>query len=102
MSAFADAVWRGCDGAELDVQLTADGEVVVYHDWHLKPDHCRDTNGAWLKAPTPRIKDLTLEELRLFEVGRAEPDSAYAKSHPHVRWLDEECIPLLSEVIAVA
>ena len=102
LSAFADAVWRGCDGAELDVQLTADGEVVVYHDWHLKPDHCRDTNGAWLKGPTPRVKDLTLEELRLFEVGRAEPDSAYAKAHPHVRWLDEECVPLLSEVIAVA
>jgi glycerophosphoryl diester phosphodiesterase len=102
LSAFADAVWRGCDGAELDVQLTADGEVVVYHDWRLKPDHARDTNGTWLQDPVPRIKDLTLEALRLYEVGRAKPESEYAKAHPHVRWQDEECVPLLSEVIAVA
>jgi glycerophosphoryl diester phosphodiesterase len=102
LSAFADAVWRGCDGAELDVQLTADGEVVIYHDWRLKPEHCRDIHGFWIKEPTPRIKDLTLDELRQFEVGRARPESVYAKAHPDVHWQDEECVPLLSEVIAVA
>ena len=32
LAAFRDAVTRGCDGAELDVQLSKDGEVVVYHD----------------------------------------------------------------------
>ena len=102
LSAFADAVWRGCDGVELDVQLTADGEVVIYHDWHLKPEHCRDIHGFWLNEPTPRIKDLTLDELRQFEVGRARPESVYAKTHPDVHWQDEECVPLLSEVVAVA
>lgn len=102
LSAFADAVWRGCDGAELDVQLTSDGEVVVYHDWRLKPEHCRDIHGFWLKEPTPRIKDMTLDRLRQFDVGRALPGSDYAKMHPDVHWQDEECVPLLSEVIAVA
>jgi Glycerophosphoryl diester phosphodiesterase len=102
LSAFADAVWRGCDGAELDVQLTADGEVVVYHDWRLKPEHCRDIHGFWIKEPTPRIKDLTLTELRQFDVGSARPGSAYASNHPNVHWQDEESVPLLSEVIAVA
>lgn len=102
LSAFADAVWRGCDGAELDVQLTADGEVIVHHDWHLKADLARDTNGNWLKEPGPRIKDLTLDELRHYEVGRARPGSSYADAHPDVHWQDEECIPLLSEVVAVA
>jgi glycerophosphoryl diester phosphodiesterase len=102
LSAFAEAVWRGCDGAELDVQLSRDGEVVVYHDWHLKPELCRDGEGRWLAAPTPRIKDLTLEELRALDVGRADPASDYAKAHPGVHWQDGECIPLLTEVIAVA
>ncbi len=102
LSAFADAVWRGCDGAELDVQLTRDGEVVVYHDWHLKPELCRNGDGRWLSSPTPRIKDLRFEELRAFDVGRADPESDYARKHPDVRWQDNECIPLLSEVIAVA
>ena len=27
----------GCDGAELDVQLSADGVVVVHHDFRLNP-----------------------------------------------------------------
>jgi len=102
LAAFADAVWRGCDGAELDVQLTADGEVVVYHDWRLKPDHCRDIHGFWLKEPAPRIKDLSFDALRQFDVGRARPDSGYARAHPDVHWQDEESVPLLSEVIAVA
>ncbi len=102
LSAFADAVWRGCDGAELDVQLTRDREVIVYHDFHLKPYLTRDAKGGWLTPPTPRVKDLTFEELRTLDVGRADPDSDYAKEHAHVHWQDGECIPLLSEVIAVA
>jgi len=40
--------------------------------------------------------------LRRYDVGRAEPESTYAKAHTNVRWQDGECIPLLSEVIAVA
>ncbi len=102
LSAFADAVWRGCQGAELDVQLTADGHVVVHHDWRLKPGLARDRDGRWLAEPTPRINALSLDELRSFDVGRADPGSGYAKAHESVRWQDGECVPLLSEVIAVA
>jgi len=102
LSAFADAVWRGCQGAELDVQLTADGQVIVHHDWRLKSGVARDAEGRWLQDPAPRIKDLTLEQLRSFDVGRADPESDYAKAHAGVHWQDGECIPLLSEVIAVA
>ena len=35
LAAFADALARGCDGAELDVQLTRDGVAVVHHDFRL-------------------------------------------------------------------
>src|ERR1700759_496800 len=82
LAAFRDAVARGCDGAELDIQLSRDGEVVVFHDFHLKPEICR-RDGIWLTKPTPRIKDLTLAELRAYDIGRLDPASAYAKSHPH-------------------
>ena len=102
LAAFADAVRRGCDGAELDVQLSRDGEVVVFHDYRLKPEICRDANGRWLAPPTPRIKDLSLAELRAFDVGRADPASGYAREHPDVAWRDDECIPTLDEVVAVA
>jgi glycerophosphoryl diester phosphodiesterase len=99
LAAFRDAVARGADGAELDVQLSRDGEVVVHHDWRLMA-HVARADGAWLAQPGPRIKDLTLEALRGFDIGRAEPGSDYARAHPDVRWVDGEHVPLLAEVIA--
>jgi glycerophosphoryl diester phosphodiesterase len=102
LAAFADAVARGADGAELDVQLTRDGEVVVFHDNRLKPDICRNGKGEWLMPPTPKIVDLTLAELRSYDVGRAKPGSKYAATHPDLRPVDGERIPLLSEVIDIA
>jgi glycerophosphoryl diester phosphodiesterase len=100
LAAFRDAVARGCDGAELDVQLSKDGEVVVFHDFRLKPEICR-LGGKWLKKPTPRIKDLTLHELQAFDVGRLDPASDYAKAHPHTMAIDGEVIPTLAQVLAV-
>lgn len=101
LAAFADAVARGADGAELDVQLSKDGEVVVYHDYRLKPEITR-LDGAWLTKPTPRIKDLVMGELEAFDIGRCDPASKYAASHPDVREVDGECIPTLAAVVEVA
>jgi len=100
LAAFRDAVARGCDGAELDVQLSEDGQVVVFHDFHLKPEICR-LGGKWLAARSARIKDLTLTELKAFDVGRYDPASAYGKVHPHTMPIDGERIPTLAEVLAV-
>jgi glycerophosphoryl diester phosphodiesterase len=102
LAAFGYAATCGYDGVELDVQLTRDGEVVVFHDYRLKPEICRDEKGRWLVPPTPRVKDLTLAELKRFDVGRADPASAYAREHPYVVWRDRERIPTLDEVAATA
>lgn len=102
LAAFRDAVARGCDGAELDVQLSRDGEVVVFHDYRLKPEICRDATGAWIEKPTPLVKDLTLAELRTYDIGRADPASDYARARPNVSAEDGERIPTLDDVIAVA
>ena len=102
LAAFGYAATCGYDGVELDVQLTRDGDVVVFHDYRLKPDLCRGEDGLWLKPPTPRIKDLTLAELKRFDVGRANPASGYAREHPYVVWRDGERIPTLVEVAATA
>ena len=37
MAAFRQAAEAGADGIELDVHLTKDGEVVVIHDYTVKP-----------------------------------------------------------------
>ncbi|MFL6691318.1 MAG: glycerophosphodiester phosphodiesterase family protein [Alphaproteobacteria bacterium] len=102
LEAFRHAVERGCDGAELDIQLTRDGKVVVLHDFTLNPDICRDASGGWLQRASPPVCELTLGELQQFNVGRAKPDSNYAAAHPLVKWSDSARIPTLAQVIDVA
>ncbi|MDB5734009.1 MAG: glycerophosphoryl diester phosphodiesterase [Alphaproteobacteria bacterium] len=98
LAAFADALARSCDGAELDVQLSADGEVVVHHDFRLMADVARKDD-AWLTTPGPRIKDLTLAQLRQFDIGRPMPGSAYAAKHPMVTPVDGATVPTLKQVL---
>jgi glycerophosphoryl diester phosphodiesterase len=100
LAAFQDALARGCDGAELDVQLTRDGVAVVHHDFRLKAGLARK-DGAWLTERGPRIKDLTFEELQHFDVGTAKPDSDYARKHPLLK-PQEARVPALEEVVTLA
>jgi glycerophosphoryl diester phosphodiesterase len=100
LAAFADALARGCDGAELDVQLTADGVVVVHHDFQLKQGLARK-DGVWLDRPGPRIKDLRFEDLRQFDVGTAQPGGDYALTHLLLKPM-AAAVPSLEEVVALA
>jgi glycerophosphoryl diester phosphodiesterase len=100
LAAFADARARGCDGVELDVQLSRDGAVVVHHDFRLMRDVARK-DGAWLSVPGPRIKDLTLQELRRFDVGSPRPGSDYSLGH-HLLKPAHASVPTLDEVVTLA
>jgi glycerophosphoryl diester phosphodiesterase len=99
LAAFAHAMALGADGAELDVHLTRDGEVVVVHDFRLSPDLCRDAAGAWLMEPTPAIVDLTYDELQAFDVGRPRPGSAVAIAG--LAPADGARIPRLADVVTL-
>src|SRR5690242_244398 len=100
LPAFAAALGRGCDGVELDVQLTADGVAVVHHDDRLMADVARE-NGQWLDRPGPRIGDLTWDGLQVFDIGMSRPGSAYALAHPLVKPVAAK-IPRLGEVVDLA
>ncbi len=100
LAAFLGAIALCADGAELDVQLSADGIAVVYHDLRLNPGYTRK-DGAWLEGGPPRVKDLALAELRGFDIGRARPGSVYAAAHPLQAATDGERIPTLQEVVAL-
>ena len=101
LAAFSSAIARGCDGAELDVQLSADGVVVVHHDYRLNPALTRHA-GGWLTGQTPAIKDLSYAALQAFDIGQADPGSAYAKAHPKLIATEGERIPTLEAVLARA
>ncbi|MCU1538190.1 MAG: hypothetical protein JWP82_2541 [Humibacillus sp.] len=55
----------GATGIELDVRLSSDGEVVVWHDSHLLAQKVRSDEGL----VGARVADLTLAQLRTVDVG---------------------------------
>lgn len=78
MLAFRKAVETGCDGIELDVQLTKDGNVVVIHDEEI--DRTTDGTGA--------VEQYSLEELQKFNANKTHPD---VKSYERIPSFDEYC-----------
>ena len=74
---FRAALQHGVDMVELDVQLTADDEVVVIHD----PTVARTTD--WEEARGPgAVAELPLAELRRLDAGHAfTPDGG--DTHPY-------------------
>jgi glycerophosphoryl diester phosphodiesterase len=87
---------------EFDVLFSADGEAVVYHDFNLKPEITRTQDGKWLEDSTlPAIIDLTLAELKTYDVGRLKPHTRYARRYPEQKAVDGQHIPALREVISL-
>jgi glycerophosphoryl diester phosphodiesterase len=102
LPAFARACAEGVEGIELDVHLTADGVVVVHHDYALNPDIARDADGAWVAdSARPVLRERTLAELRRYDVGRLRPGSDYARRYPAQEPHDGARIPTLDEVITL-
>lgn len=83
LPAFTHALERGADGAELDVQLSRDGEVIVFHDADL----------LRLAGRHARVDDLTWEELSHVALQRAQRIprlSELLEVWPTDRWLNVE------------
>ena len=59
LPAFLNGVRLGADALELDIRLSADNQVVVFHDETLE----RTTNGSG------KVRDLTLNELKQLDAG---------------------------------
>ncbi len=59
MAAFKKAASYGIDGFEIDIRLTSDEELIVFHDEFVD----RTTDGAG------KVADLTLEKLRTLDLG---------------------------------
>jgi glycerophosphoryl diester phosphodiesterase len=99
---FAEALRIGVHTLELDVVVTADGVPVVLHDPVLNPEQTRGPDGGWLTGSPLPVGELTLEQLKRYDVGRAKPGSRTAERFPEQQGRDGVTIPTLAEVIALA
>ena len=100
LSSFKRAIEIGVDCIELDVLMTADGVLVVHHDYRLNHKIARTADGKWLdKGSRPAINTLSIKELKTYDVGRVNPETAYAGRYPQQLPVDGERIPTLREVV---
>lgn len=67
LPAFQRAVELNVDSIELDVQLTRDEKIVVFHDFEITPEWCRDKLGNPVKTSLP-VWELDLNEIRELEI----------------------------------
>jgi glycerophosphoryl diester phosphodiesterase len=96
LPAFEKALAVGVSTLELDVLLTADDVVVVGHDPVLNPAIVRDAAGAWIPAPGPAVRSLTLSQLQRFDVGRIDPSTPYARTFATQQAVDGTPMPTLA------
>ena len=98
MAAYASATAIGVTTIETDLAVTQDGVLVVSHDPFLNPDIVRGSDGRWLSTKGPPIHALALAALKQYDIGRVNPDSAYAKQFPEQKPSDGERFPTLSQL----
>jgi len=100
LPAFANALSMGVDTLELDMGITKDGVVVVSHERGLNPDLARAPGGHYIVTGIPYI-ELTLSQIKAYDVGQIRPGSAYAARFPEQLAVPGTRIPTLSEVFAL-
>jgi glycerophosphoryl diester phosphodiesterase len=67
LAAFAKAKTLGCAMVELDVRLSKDGVVVVYHDDHL--ERCTDAKTKFPSRSSYHVAEFTYTELSNLDAG---------------------------------
>lgn len=101
LPAFARALSLGVDTLEFDVGITRDGAVVIAHDRRLSPDIAQRPDGKYVDAPGPAIRALSLDEIKMHDVGTLRPRSAYAGQFPQQTPVPGTRIPTLDELAAL-
>jgi len=98
LPAYVASLRLGVDYVDMDIGMTKDGVLVITHDLTLNPDLTRDQDGKWIEEKIP-IKNLTLNELKKYDVGRLKPGTKYASYFPYQQAIDPTPIPTLSEIV---
>lgn len=102
LAAFKHALEMGVDGIEMDVHLTADGQVIVYHDYALSSHLTRTDTGIWLERQGRPLPSMAYGDLHKYRLGQINPATDYSIRFPDVENTEDESIPLLKDVLNLA
>ena len=92
----------GVTALEFDVLLSKDNVPIITHDTNLSEASTRNSNGKWLRKSGPNISELTLTELKQFDVGGLDKNSSYGECFPEQKFFSGVRIPTLSELLDLA
>jgi glycerophosphoryl diester phosphodiesterase len=95
---FANALSIGVDTLELDIGVTRDGVIVVSHERGLNPDLARSADGKYVAPPGIPFVQLSLEDVRQYDVGQIRPGSPYAAQFPDQHAVPGTKIPTLKQL----
>jgi glycerophosphoryl diester phosphodiesterase len=98
LQSFANALSMGVNTLELDIGVTRDGAIVVSHERKLNPDLARNPDGVYIAPPGIPFVQLSLEEVKKYDVGQIRPGSAYAAQFPDQHAVPGTPIPTLIQV----
>jgi glycerophosphoryl diester phosphodiesterase len=103
LAGFEFAMELGVTTLELDIAVTKDRSVVVTHNPYVSAHLCLNGDGTSIKPDSgarysgPLIRDLTLEEIKGFDCGSINPDTARLPEPPRIN-IPGEQMPTLIEV----
>ncbi len=100
MTGCRESAALGVHGIEIDVQLSADNQVVVFHDLQITGDRLKDHSGNWYAGDPLPVKSLTVEALQQFDMGELAPGHPMRKVFPDQQTIAFERIATLQQVFA--
>ena len=97
---YAYALELGATSIECDMQLTADGDIVMSHNPILNHETTRDSEGKYVTAGAYDIRKMTVEEVQKFNVAHIDPATEYHQIHGRTQVTPEFAqIPTLREFL---
>jgi glycerophosphoryl diester phosphodiesterase len=96
---FANALSMGVTTLELDIGVTRDGAIVISHERGLNPDLALGADGKYVAQPGSPILQLSLDEVKQYDVGQIRPGSIYAAQFHDQHAVPGTKIPTLIELI---
>lgn len=100
---YAYAMEIGATTIEADMQMTADGHIVMSHNPVLNHDITRDENGNYVEKGKYDIRKMTLAELKKFDFGKMNPEAgAYYDLHGKTQISKDTKIATLEELFRLA
>jgi glycerophosphoryl diester phosphodiesterase len=96
--AYQFALTLGVDYVDMDVNMTQDGVLIVYHDSTLNSNITQDESGQFVTQAVP-LRELTYGQIKRYHVGKLNPASTYRQFFPLQYQVPDARIPTLAEVI---